>query len=347
MMAHDGDQSASSRVGADALGWGVSGWSATYRDPDEQAECISSVYSQVYDQLSCGPFIGEIATVDLGGMLVLRERVNRRLLQTGLINALTVSWVWKKSSRYCSNGIEHDDDCLMFHGAGEEFDILCGPSEMVAVSISEQTLADWFGCPTASMDPGLFRGPKKIRADMTVSFRRAILAALSVADRESSTMPGSRWRDSLRDELLQMVTAVAELPGLGDRRTRRRERTYARVVRAARDYALQNAAEAGLPDVCEHIGVSRRNLHYAFASVMGVSPGQYLHYLRLNAARRDIKRRGRAAFGVADIASRWGFWHPSHFAANYKRRFGELPSETAHRAASAGKPARFIPSICI
>ncbi|GHU15365.1 hypothetical protein AGMMS50225_28560 [Betaproteobacteria bacterium] len=31
---------------------------------------------------------------------------------------------------------------------------------------------------------------------------------------------------------------------------------------------------------------------------------------------------------VGDIAARWGFWHLSHFAADYKEMFGELPSDT-------------------
>jgi AraC family ethanolamine operon transcriptional activator len=134
--------------------------------------------------------------------------------------------------------------------------------------------------------------------------------------------------------LLQAVTTVAELPGFMDRQVRRSERTYERVVRAAREYALQNTAEElSLRDVYEYAGVSRRNLHYAFDAVMGVSPGHYLRSLRLNAARREIKRRHPAAHSLADIAARWGFWHPSHFAADYKRWFGELPSETPRIAA--------------
>jgi AraC family ethanolamine operon transcriptional activator len=31
---------------------------------------------------------------------------------------------------------------------------------------------------------------------------------------------------------------------------------------------------------------------------------------------------------INEIANRWGFWHMSQFAADYRRFFGELPSET-------------------
>jgi AraC family ethanolamine operon transcriptional activator len=38
---------------------------------------------------------------------------------------------------------------------------------------------------------------------------------------------------------------------------------------------------------------------------------------------------------VQDIAARWGFWHLSHFANDYRRMFGELPSETARLSINA------------
>ena len=40
------------------------------------------------------------------------------------------------------------------------------------------------------------------------------------------------------------------------------------------------------------------------------------------------KRDYEGPVSVADVAASWGFWHLSHFAADYKAMFGELPSET-------------------
>jgi AraC family ethanolamine operon transcriptional activator len=59
----------------------------------------------------------------------------------------------------------------------------------------------------------------------------------------------------------------------------------------------------------------------------------YLRALRLNYVRQDIKSGGPQT-SVLAIAARWGFWHPSHFSADYKRLFGDLPSETRRRYAS-------------
>jgi len=85
-------------------------------------------------------------------------------------------------------------------------------------------------------------------------------------------------------------------------------------------------------DLCIELGVSRRTLQYSFQDVLNLNPVKFLRAIRLNAVRRALKSadaNGRET--VADVAARWGFWHLSHFAAEYKAMFDELPSETLKR----------------
>lgn len=83
-------------------------------------------------------------------------------------------------------------------------------------------------------------------------------------------------------------------------------------------------------DLCEEVGVSERTLRYAFRDLLGVSPKQYLQAMRLSGASRDL-RSSSTGTRVADVANCWGFWHMGQFAADYRRQFGELPSETLAR----------------
>jgi AraC family ethanolamine operon transcriptional activator len=41
---------------------------------------------------------------------------------------------------------------------------------------------------------------------------------------------------------------------------------------------------------------------------------------------------------IGDAAARWGFFHLSHFAADYQELFGELPSQTRRSDGAAGRP---------
>ena len=78
------------------------------------------------------------------------------------------------------------------------------------------------------------------------------------------------------------------------------------------------------------MGVSERTLRYAFREQLGVSPKQYLQLVRLGGVRRNLQLAA-AGVKIVDVANRWGFWHMGQFAADYRRQFGELPSETLRR----------------
>jgi AraC family ethanolamine operon transcriptional activator len=88
-----------------------------------------------------------------------------------------------------------------------------------------------------------------------------------------------------------------------------------------------------VPELCAATGVSRRALQYAFEDVLHLSPVTYLRAMRLNRVRAELL--AGCADSVGDIAARWGFWHLSRFAAEYRELFGELPSATRTRAATA------------
>ena len=84
-------------------------------------------------------------------------------------------------------------------------------------------------------------------------------------------------------------------------------------------------------NLCRVANTSERTLRYAFMERFGISPKSYLMALRLNGVRRDLRRADSAKATITDLATRWGFWHMSQFAADYHRLFGELPSETRRR----------------
>ncbi|MFG3259182.1 AraC family transcriptional regulator [Streptomyces sp. NPDC048172] len=73
-------------------------------------------------------------------------------------------------------------------------------------------------------------------------------------------------------------------------------------------------------------GVSVRSLQRAFQSQYGMTPLAFLRRLRLERARQDLAQPQAPGTTVADIALRWGFLHPSRFAARYRERYGTLPS---------------------
>jgi len=79
-------------------------------------------------------------------------------------------------------------------------------------------------------------------------------------------------------------------------------------------------------------GVSERSVYDAFRRRLGISPMAYVRQVRLDRARQELLdlEPSRAAT-VIDVAIRHGFAHGGRFAAAYRARFGESPSQTLRR----------------
>ena len=105
-----------------------------------------------------------------------------------------------------------------------------------------------------------------------------------------------------------------------------------RSVAKAMAYINDDRGEsATVRDLCDNTGVALRTLNRAFRERFGIGPKAYLLRRRLSSVRDELLR-APADVLVADVANRWGFWHMGQFAADYRRQFGELPSETLRRA---------------
>ena len=59
-------------------------WRRTFDDSEEQAGCVESLFPQRYFQVGAGRFSGEMTSINLDGVRLFRERVNRRLIQEGI-----------------------------------------------------------------------------------------------------------------------------------------------------------------------------------------------------------------------------------------------------------------------
>jgi AraC family transcriptional regulator, ethanolamine operon transcriptional activator len=96
--------------------------------------------------------------------------------------------------------------------------------------------------------------------------------------------------------------------------------------------------------LCEAVGASERTLYEAFRDHLGAPPKAYLKTLRLDAARRRLLE-GRAGTRVTDVALDWGFVHFGWFSQDYRRQFGETPSQTLQRSRRSILPSATLSPI--
>lgn len=100
------------------------------------------------------------------------------------------------------------------------------------------------------------------------------------------------------------------------------------VVKKVCDVLQENKDHChSIEELCQITFTSRRTLQNCFELITGQSPALFLKTIKLNAVRRALQNSNENT-SISDIASHWGFWHLSQFSVDYKRLFGESPSQT-------------------
>jgi AraC family ethanolamine operon transcriptional activator len=106
-----------------------------------------------------------------------------------------------------------------------------------------------------------------------------------------------------------------------------------RLVDQAESLVLANVqVPVEIAALCQALDVSERTLRKAFQKVHRLPPCRRLRWLRLSHARRALMSVGGSS--VTEIATGFGFVELGRFSVEYRKIFGERPSETLRQAMS-------------
>ena len=105
--------------------------------------------------------------------------------------------------------------------------------------------------------------------------------------------------------------------------------TPAAVRRAAAFMDSHAGQPVTVTEVAAVAGTTARALQYAFRRHYDITPTGYLRRARLERAHRQLQAADPSTGAtVAEIARRWGWANPAHFATAYRKRYGMPPSHT-------------------
>jgi AraC-like DNA-binding protein len=102
-------------------------------------------------------------------------------------------------------------------------------------------------------------------------------------------------------------------------------------VKRALDYLESHLEESvTMADLVAASQVPGRTLFQHFRDFKGMSPMRYLREARLQHVHRQLLAADPEE-SITEVATNWGFTHLGRFAVDYRRRFGERPSDTLRR----------------
>lgn len=306
-------------------------WSEVITSTDMDAHAHAQGDWQLrYEQLSEGAFHGRLHRVTLPGLTLLREDTRLALRQRGHLSPEAYGFAMPLADRtdLFFNGQRVPEHAVMC-GRGDDIDMTTPVDFSLIAIVADRSLLEplWermYYKPLASwLERQMVLRTTAVKAG---ALRDLHLTALDQAGALALRQPEAQTLRQLRDEILiewiEALPAQVDTSGLDTLQRRKR------MVDQACELMLSRSDEPlSILEVCSQVGISRRKLNYCFHDVLGTTPVKYLRAVRLNGVRRDLKRAASSET-VQDIATRWGFWHLSQFAQDYRRLFGELPSAT-------------------
>lgn len=299
------------------------------RDADEQAHNLSQ-WDQRYDQLTPGSFEGAVTELWLPRTQVFVETANRQLRQT------CAAWprsVWfgipaARDGMMSLGGKPLSSRAVCIRDGGAEFDLLTAPDfNLFGVVVDRLAFADYLDRRNhQDLDRLLLQGDV---LHLAPGRKETLIATLAdiLADADTPTAPAGA-ADALQLRIFGALADMFEQRDSAPASLSRSRLLHQQAVDKVRRYVLDHPEQPPtIPELCTHLHLSRRALQNCFEDVTGMPPLAYMRSLRLNAVRRAL-RYGDGLCPISRIAYDWGFTHMSQFARDYKRLFGELPSDS-------------------
>jgi transcriptional regulator GlxA family with amidase domain len=131
------------------------------------------------------------------------------------------------------------------------------------------------------------------------------------------------------------MTIHRSIAGGAEKSLARRDRTSRELVDEAEQLTLSDVNEPlHISALCLALSVSERTLRKAFHAIHGLPPCRHLRMLRLSRARRALEEANSELMTVTEIATHFGFLELGRFSVEYRKLFGESPSQTLSQASS-------------
>ncbi|OJX04380.1 MAG: AraC family transcriptional regulator [Burkholderiales bacterium 70-64] len=293
-------------------------------------------WNQTYSQLTRGSLKSRLSELRGSRVEILWEQLNQRVVQHGEAPmgriGIAIPIVVPGTARM--QGREADGSSLYILRGGDEF-MFHTPAgmEMLACTFDRELFQEAVSRTAAPEVIGslLSHPVVKIAPRRLAECRDRILALFATFPLNAEVADCSDAEQRLERGLLhELLSLVSDSSCNSPRRPSSSCGSF--MVDKCHRLTIGNASNPpSVLDLCRHLRSSRRAIQRGFRSVANTTPVNYIRSIRLNAVRRELINSRASDASIGDIAAKWGFFHLSHFASEYRTLFGELPSQTRRK----------------
>lgn len=286
-------------------------------------------------QLACGTFHGRLMHAQIGTLFLSAGDFGPDIRARGVMNQNLVTLGMMVASSGQVSQWDYEvlpGDVVVFPRSVEQEGRFTEQSSYVTITLTEEELAAHAPREAALQDPRFWTRIHRFRrpADARQQTCRALFE--NIQQLRNERLPQTEGGiDFLRRVLIEsFLTCIID--EIADRYDEHHHRN-AKLVRDVEDYvdAIGTERAIHISELCSALTVSRRTMHRAFYSAMGIGPIAYLRARRLSAISRVICSGKPLPASITQVALEYGFADLGRFAGYYRRLFAETPSQTRLR----------------
>ena len=207
---------------------------------------------------------------------------------------------------------------------GDEIDVLTsGEVNMQTIVIEEQLFNQYFYNFFGSTPSTILKDKRfSIKPDMISILEKIVDFWSAYLTNEFPKQTIQPTYNRIESEILQQLFSCLMFTPT----TKKRKKFNTKSVRDLLHSNIEQFID--IPDIAKELNISESQLHCVFKKDYGMTPKKYLQNLRLNAIKRELLLADPHAVNISNIAQKYNFFHMSHFSLEYKKLFGQTPSET-------------------
>jgi len=309
-----------------------------FTDSDHLSAAVRHLNLELVQRVP-GPFHGDLYSGTLEGTMVQFIHLNQPTISRA-INApdrLAVLIQLRGSEPCIWNGYESQGSSLITYGPGHEhFGSEPREFECAFVSIPLERIDLLMERDHEAAMGRLRTGCHHLQAPAVgfVEIEKQLTQLQAVIESKPILLTHAAVRQmfeySLEESLLSIIRK-AEHRLLSQDSTDRQ--TSGQIIRRTEQFLESHPDQPiQLMQLCSAIGVKPPELGRAFRELLNIEPKRYLRLYRLHCVRRILLASDPSETSIEFVAKSWGFWSRLQFEAEYRRIFGELPSQTLARS---------------
>jgi len=285
-----------------------------------------------YRQLETGRFSGELLMFGNNTTIVGREKLGRRLHQTGASpqGLITLGILVNPKTRIHWRNYDVSGDMLCIFPQGGELDSITHDDfDVFPISISEEILNQTCELLELPDITALINNNEVFRCNThkLSELRSWLLSVYHVLITGTAAIRNTRYLKQIEQGLAdRLVRILAEdHQPVSIKPLRKRDKALLAAVNYIAEFGSD---EITIPELCLVANVSERTLEYAFRERYNLTPKRYTFLHRMNNVRKQLRKASPNKGTISEIARLHGFWHMGQFSTDYKKIFAELPTET-------------------